>query len=278
MDIKTLLDTPPWDWPRDAKKIFKKTLLDRRAKPSDRLIAAELAGDLVAINDELADVLLDTVRSADEPDELRARAAISLGPVLEQASVDEFEDPEDVPITEFTFRKIQDTLANLYLDDSIAKQVRRKILEASVRAPEPWHAEAIRTAYRSGDKEWMLTAVFAMRYVRGFDEQILEALNNPDPDIHYEAVEAAGNWALDGAWAHVVALATNAGTPKPLVFAAITAVGTIRPAEARAILGDLVESDDEQIAEVAIDAIEMSEGITEGDDEDDEAGGGKWIN
>src|SRR6267143_4870606 len=114
MDLKTLLDTPPWDWPGDAGRVFQKILIDQRADESDRLVAAELAGDFTVINDDLADTLLAVVGSADEPEQLRARAAISLGPVLEQAETDGFEDSEmdgfedsgDVPITEGMFRNI----------------------------------------------------------------------------------------------------------------------------------------------------------------------------
>src|SRR5580693_7025418 len=159
MDLKILLDIPPWDWPRDAGKMFQKALIDRRANESDRLVAANLAGDLTVMNDDLADALLAVVGSADESERLRAKAAISLGPILEHADMDGFEDPDDVPITDLTFRNIQDSLRKLYLDTSNPKEVRRRILEASVRAPEAWHQDAIGAAYSKGDKEWMLTAV-----------------------------------------------------------------------------------------------------------------------
>lgn len=274
MDLKTLVDTPPWDWPRDAGRTFQKILIDRRANESDRLVAAELAGDLTVINDDLAHTLLTVVCSADEPDQLRARAAISLGPVLEQADTDGFEDPDDVPITERTFRNILDSMEKLYLDNSVPKEVRRRILEASVRAPETWHQDAIRNAYSSGDKEWMLTAVFSMRWVRGFDDQILLALKSVDPEIHYEAVNAASNWELDAAWSHIVELVNDAHTPKPLLLAAIGAVSSIRPAEAREILVDLGDSDDEEIAEAANEAMVEAEAASgEEDDEEEE-----WIN
>jgi hypothetical protein len=273
MDLKALQDTPPWDWPRDAGKTFQEVLVDARADESDRLIAADLAGDLVVINDELVDSLMTIIRSPDEPEQLRATAAIALGPVLEQAGTDEFEDPDAVPITERTFRNIQDSLQELYFDDSIPKQVRRRILEASVRSPESWHEDAIRAAYSSGDRDCMLTAVFAMRWVRGFDDQILEALKSADPDIHYEAVEAAGNWELDGAWSHVVDLVHDAGAPKPLLLAAIGAVASIRPVDAREILQDLADSDDEEIAEAADEAIMMAE-VPSGEEDDED----EWIN
>jgi hypothetical protein len=114
MDLKTLQATPPWDWPRDAGKRFQEILIDHRADESDRLVAAELAGDLVVINDELADSLTAIVGSPDEPEPLRARAAIALGPVLQQAETDGFEDPGDVRITQRMFRYVQGSLRKLY--------------------------------------------------------------------------------------------------------------------------------------------------------------------
>ena len=86
MDLKTMKDTPPWDWPDGAGKMFLKILCDDQADKSDRFLAAELASDFTTINDELADALLSSVRSGEQPEHLRAKAAISLGPVLEYAA------------------------------------------------------------------------------------------------------------------------------------------------------------------------------------------------
>jgi hypothetical protein len=256
--------------------MFQKILNDSRAQVSDRLIAAELAGGSTVINDDLADALMAILRDAEEPEKLRAGAAISLGAVLELADTDGFEDPDDVPISERTFLNIQDRLHELYLDYSNPKEVRRGILEASVRAPQDWHQNAIMTAYSSGDKDWMLTAVFSMRWVRGFDNQILEALKSGEPEIHCQAVNAAGSWELDAAWTQVIALLNDAGTPKPLLLAAIGAASSIRPQEAGEILIDLAESDDEEIAEAAEEAIAMSEPMSEEEDDENDASG--WIN
>ncbi len=288
MHLNTLLKTPPWEWPQDAGELILETLVDKQAKEPDRLIAAELAGESVVINDALAGALLTIASSGDEPEELRAKAAISLGPVLEQGDLellddDEFDDPEGVPISLDTFRNIQDSLRNLYLDETNPKGLRRRILEAAVRAPQDWQTSAISAAYSSGDNAWVLTAVFAMRWVRGFDDQILEALESPDPNIHYEAVNAAGGWELDAAWPHVVALVQDRSTPKRLLLAAIEAVGSIRPEEAQDVLMDLTDSRDEEIADAANEAISMAQARSgEADDEDggdeDEEDDGKWIN
>jgi HEAT repeat protein len=269
MNLKALKDTPPWEWPENAGKTLLDILQDAQAGASDRLLAAELAGDLVVMEDKLADALLSIVGSGDEAEALRAQAAISLGPVLEQADTDGFEDPDDVPISEATFRRIQESLRKLYADADVPKGLRRRILEASVRAPQEWHPDAIRAAYASEDEAWRLTAVFCMRYVRGFDAQILEALESGNPEIQYEAVCAAGNWGVEGAWPHIAALVASGETDKPLRLAAIEAVASIRPQEAPEILADLTDSEDEDIVETAYEAMAMAEGQSDELDEDE---------
>jgi hypothetical protein len=204
---------------------------------------------------------------------LRGRAAISLGPALEYAFIDGFEDPDDVPIPENRFREIQESLYKLYFDANTPVEVRRRVLEASVRAPQDWHQSAIQEAYSSVDKSWKLTALFCMRFVRGFNEQILEALEAGNQDIHYEAVCAAGNWEVDAAWSHIAALITSEHTDKYLLLAAIEAVAGIRPQDAAELLIDLTQSEDEDIAEAASEAMAITEALLdlEDDDVDDES-------
>jgi len=271
MDVKALRDIPPWEWPEGAGEMLLDILRGGQAAEADRLLAAELAGDFTVINDELVDVLLSILRNGDEPQTLRGQAAISLGPVLEHADIDGFEEADDVPIEERTFHRIQDSLRELYTDAGTPKDVRRRILEASVRASQDWHREAVRAAYSSGDEAWRLTAVFCMRFVRGFDEQIVEALDSRSPDILCEAVRAAGAWEVDAAWPHIAALVTSRETDKPLRLAAIEAVANIRPREAAEILDDLTDSDDEDIVEAVSEARlgidQMAEGLSDEEDE-----------
>jgi hypothetical protein len=151
MKLKTFIDTPPWEWPEDAARIFLEALRDDGVDESERLLAAELTGDSTVINDELAGELLAILSDDKESDNLCARAAISLGPALEYAFIDGFEDPDDVPISDNKFHEIQETLCRLYLHTDVAKEVRRRILEASARAPQDWHLDAIREAYASAD-------------------------------------------------------------------------------------------------------------------------------
>jgi len=270
MDLKTLEDIPPWEWPEGTGQIFLEILRDGQADESDRLLAAELAGDFTVINDELAGMLLSIVGNDHESEELRGKAAISLGPTLDHADLDGFDDPDTTVISERMLSQIQETLRKLYLDADVPKEVRRRILEASVRAPQNWHHEAVRAAYFNGDEKWKLTAAFCMRFVRGFDEEILESLDAKNPDIHYEAVCAAGNWQVDAAWPHIASLGTSDETEKDLLLAAIDAVANIRPGEAPEILLGLTESDDEDIVEAAHEAMAMAEALEDGEWDEDE--------
>jgi hypothetical protein len=270
LNLDDLNEIPPWEWPEDAASMVLKALKDRKAIEKDRLLAAELAGDLVILSEEIADALLDIIRSNEETAELRSRAAIALGPGLEEAELGDYSDPDDAPaFSESFLQKIQRTFHTLYFDFRIETQVRRSILEASVRNPQDWHTPAIQDAYAKDDMDWRLTAVFCMRFVEGFEKEILEALNSTDPRIHFHAVEAAGNWELDAAWPHVAQLVTSPKTEKSLRLAAIWAAASIRPQESD-IIEPLVDSYDEDISEAAMDALTEAGFATGSEAEEDE--------
>ena len=265
--LKKLDNTPPWDWPEDTGSALLDLLRDRGTSEEERVLAVDLAGNSVVINDELVGTLLSILRSSEEFETVRSRAALSLGPVLELCDTDGFDESGSSPVTERTFHEIQETMGTLYLDAWVPKEVRRRILEASVRAPLDWHPDAIRAAYASEDEDWRLTAVFCMRHVRGFDEQILASLSSNNPNIHVEAVQAAGTWTIGAAWPHVLDLVTAEDTDRRLLLAAIDAVGGIRPQEASEVLAHLEDSDDPEIAEAVIEATSMAGGAWNEDDE-----------
>jgi len=268
MNVKTLYDIPSWQWPEGTGSMLLGILRDPQADDADRLMAAELAGDCVVVNDELATALLAIVGDSSQVEGLRAMAAIALGPALEHADVDEFDDPDDTLISEVMFRRIKDSLRSMYADSGVPKLVRRRILETSVRAMQEWHEAAIRSAYYSGDEEWKLTAVFGMQYVSGFDEQILEALDSDNPEIEYVAVVAAGSGEIKAALPPVKALLDSPDTGKPLLVAAIEAASYIAPEDTPMLLARLADSDDEDISDAAHEALALAETML-GIEEDD---------
>lgn len=270
-NLERLQETGSWEWPPEAKETLLAVLRDDRAGEDDLALACRLAGDLVVMDDEVAEALLAVLHSGDKPERARGQAAIGLGPALELVYTDGLDDP-GLPVSERTFDRIQDSLRTVYQDPDAPKEVRRRALEASVRARRGWHLKAIETAYASDDPAWRLTAVFCMRHVPGYEKQILEALGSEDPDIHYEAVIGAGTWQVDAAWPHVVELLTSDGTDKALFLAAIQAAAGIRPDEAPELLGDLIDHHDEDVAGAAYEALAMAEAFSaiEGLEEDDE--------
>jgi hypothetical protein len=269
MDIHTLYDLPPWEWPEDAEAMIIGLLQDAHADAEERLLAAELAGDYTNMNDALAEALLAVTGCADESVELRGAAVIALGGALEHAYTMGFEDEDDILLTESGFHQVLHTLHQLFLDPDVPEDVRRRVLEASVRAPQDWHDEAVRNAL-SGGGLWRLTAVFCMRFISGFDYDILDALDDDNPRIRYHAVCAAGVWEIDEAWPHVLNLLTADDTDKELRLAAIDAVASIRPVEAAEILNQLTTSDDDDIVDAAYEALAMAGIIAELEDEDDD--------
>jgi hypothetical protein len=262
--LKILQEIPPWEWPEGSGEIFLEVLHDEQATESDQLIAAELAGEFSVINDELADALIDILHRSDKSEELRGTAAIALGPALEGVGLEGFDEDSDHPITEPTFITIQESLRTLYLDaDHVPRDVRRRILEASVRAPQDWHRDAVRAAFSSDDEEWRLTAVFCMRFIPGFEEQILEALNSKNEEILREAVISAGEQVIDAAWPRVTALLDPSKTERSLLLAAIDAVASINPDLAPEVLNDLGGSEDDEIATAVYDALALQEAMRE---------------
>jgi hypothetical protein len=75
---------------------------------------------------------------------------------------------------------------------------------------------------------------------------------------------------VEAAWPHVASLVTAEDVDKPLRLAAIDAVASIRPEEAGEILGELLDSSDEDIVEAVHEALAMAEGALDEDEEEDD--------
>jgi len=274
-NIQDLFAMEPWEWPKGAGPVVADALVDKATPTEDHIAAAQMAGDMVLMNDGVAALLLKLLEDAVESTELRTRAAIALGPALDEASLSDFDDVDLEPsISKGMFHRIGLTLIKICNNAGEIKELRRRALEAAVRAPEDWHREAIRTAYASGDAEWKLTAVFGMKYIRGFEKEILETLNTSDPELLETAVTAAGNGELQSAWPRIKRILKSPATEKSLLLAAIEASACVNPAEARTFLEDFEESDDEEISATATEALTLMRA----EDEDLEEDSRDWLN
>ena len=253
MNVHTLKNLPPWDWPESAAGVLLDTIADRSLPEADRILAAELAGDSTIVDERIAKQLLSLVGAPDESVDMRAQAAISLGPVLEYVSTMGSDD-DDSPLTAEVFAEVQSQLRGLHGDADVPNNVRRSVLEASVRAPQAWHMEAIERAYASTEPAWRLTGVFCMRYVKGFEARILASLDDENLEIRRQAVLAAGEWELKAALP-VIEEILGTQPDKELVLAAIEAAAGMDPDNAEALLGPLTESGDTDVASTAWEAL-----------------------
>jgi len=274
MNLQSLSVTPPWEWPSDARETVLEGLTNREAPVVDRILATELAGNLIVMSDALARALLSILEDPAEDPALRKTAASSLGPVLEDF---EWFDDSDLDLdlgdrhcSEDTIEQIRAALRRTYHDAHVPAEVRRYALEASVRTREDWHADAVRTAYRSGDDGWRLTAAFCMRFVEGFEQEIAEALTDPELDVRFEALHAAGGWGVQAAWPHILDLLRDPeAADRALLLAAVEASSSMAaqtPDPRTELLSRLAASEDEELAEAAKDALMELEAGWSGDD------------
>ncbi len=137
--------------------------------------------------------------------------------------------------------------------------VRRRTLEASIRSPQAYHSGAVRAAYQSGEKNWLITAVFCMQYIQGFQLEILESLQSKDPELKYQAIQAAGNWGITESWPDIRDVLSNQDADTNLLLAAIDAAVNIGHHEAMAVLSELLDrsSDNDDIIDAVHEALAM---------------------
>lgn len=262
--LRLLEETDRWQWPEDARETVLAGLHD--ADLERRRLAVSLAFNVM--DDLVAMRLLDLL--CKDPDEtVRARAAVSFGPALEECDTADWEDAfDEPPLGRVCFAEIRRVLERTYRDAETPKLVRRRALEAAVRAPEPWQRGATRAAWLSDDEEWQITAVFCMGYLGDFDTEILQALDLPE---HREsAIISAGLCGAEPAGPHILAIARSRADRR-LQLAAVEALGNLHPAGAHEVLLDLSVGDDEELSAIAAEALAFrGEGFqTEFDDDDD---------
>lgn len=270
MNLQMLANIPSYEWSDKAAGLIRKALTDKKIAASDRLMAAEMAGEATVMNDQMADILISILQDKSETNDMRCTAVISLGPALEYADTMEFDDEEDLMISEPAYEKIQQTLRRLFMDSDVHEDIRRRILEASARAPQEWHRDAVRAAYMSDNEKWRLTSVFCMSYIEGFEKQILESLDSKDPDMFYEAVCASGNMGLEKAWPYITKILSSPDADIDLLLAAIDAVVNIRPEEAHDVLGHLVDHKDQDVVDAAFEALGMADEFLDDENDDDD--------
>jgi hypothetical protein len=241
-----------WERPERARALILEGL--RSSEEGVRWLAAGLAAD--DLDPELVSEI-ERLLDHDPAERVRVQAVATLGSVFEQMGIlDSWQGPEfdDAPMPLAQFRRIKGKLETLYRDVGVPEEIRRRALEALVRAPEGWHREAVRRAWSGDEPGWQVTAVRCMGHVEGFDAQILEALHGDSPDLKYAALAALFDAPLEESGDEVLRLATCDQTPRELRLTAFDVLTILRPRGSLDALGSLLDSDDHEISEAAGEA------------------------
>jgi len=244
-----------WGDPWSARSALLEALGSEESELRAR--ALDYTSELVD-SDEVARLHLEILADEAETPEIRAKAAIALGPALELCEYGWWDDVTDPPpLTQSFFDELEDRLRRLYHSADTPKLVRRRVLEAAVRAPEDWQYGAVRAAWNGRDLEWRKTAVFGMGYLGGFSELLSEALEAEDPELLAEALyAAAGRNDVPGLKSRLLGLAVDESADEVVRLAAIAGLRYVESHRARNILRKLRGHDDEDIAEMAVCALE----------------------
>lgn len=258
--LRALEEVDAFEWPAESAAVILEALLG--SNEEERQTALNLAGDLVVMNEPIATALLAILGDRQASPDDRGRAAIALGPALEECDLADWDDVSDVPVIS---RSLYDTaraaLREAWADHENPVVVRRLALEAAVRAPEPWQRAAITEAFRAGDHDWRLCGLFCAGYVSGFEMQVFAALDDEDEAIVMQAVLAASDAQLSLAGPNLLALADSDTTPRALREAAIDALGHVDVPGRERVLSQLVAGDDAGLSDLASFALSEMHGF-----------------
>jgi hypothetical protein len=220
--------------------------------------------------------MLEILSDVEAAPELRAEAAIKLGPGLQLCDERLDWDDLDLFFGEAVFEEIDGVFRRLYFDAGTPELVRRRILEAAVRAPMDWHEGAVRAAWAAEDDEWRQTAIFGMGHLPGFEGQLLKILNGEErsEEVLREAVRAAGARGLTEAEPIVRGVALEFGLDiytRQVAIEALIWCGNDKSEKALDYLSQVATSDIADTAEWALEERRMFGGIPDVfDDFDDD--------
>jgi HEAT repeat protein len=208
--------------------------------------------------DERVDLLrLLLVLLTEDPDvAVRAAAATALGRFLYLA---EFEF-----IHERYGQRVQEALACVIANDQEDVEVVRRAVESIAFVNDDDVRRIIGWAYDHDDPRMRISAVFAMgrSAEQVWSETVLLELEDPTPEMRYEAARAAGELQLRRAVPRLSRMALE--RDRNVQGMAIWALGQIGGKSARDLLERLASGDDEVAAiaaEEALDEINLSEGV-----------------
>jgi len=186
---------------------------------------------------------------SDEAEIVRAAAAAALGRFVLLAELEELDSA--------TGARIEEALRATIANPVETVEVRRRAVESIGYSSKAGVRKIIREAYESEDEKMQSSAIFAMG--RSADPYwrrvLLNELESRNPELRYEAARACGELELASAVPRLAELALH-DPDREVQQVAVWALGNIGGKEARRILEQCYESDDEVLRDAAADALD----------------------
>ena len=192
----------------------------------------------------------------DPDDEIRAAAAAALGQYVFLGELEELPSK--------ALKEIEDLLLSV-AQGKDQPNVRRSALESLGYSSREQVPALIETAYKSNDKEWIASALFAMGRSGNevWEKPVLAMLENSQPTLRLEAARAAGELELSDATPQLLDLLDDPSDS--IRFASIWSLSQIGGEGVREILeklnNDSEHEDELDLLESALDNLAFTEGM-----------------
>ncbi len=252
--IQSLVDIAEASFEVNFDPIFRLCLDDEDEVVRSRAIEGLWEDEDLA----LAGLLVRLLR--DDPSEsVRAAAATSLGRFVLLGELEKIEAALAM--------MVEDALLGAIYDPHETLEVRRRAVESIAYSGQAQVRDIIEMAYCDDEEKMRISAVFAMG--RSADplwrEMVIAELENPNPEMRYEAARACGELEISAALSTLIELIETDPDPEVQEMA-IWALGRIGGKEARRVLEACCESESEalrQAAEEALDELDFLGGHLE---------------
>jgi HEAT repeat protein len=185
----------------------------------------------------------------DESPAVRAAATIGLGRFVLLGELEEIDRAPAMLAEEALLETIRHAEEDL--------EVRRRAVEAIAYSDEAGVREILEAAYYDEDEKMQASALFAMGRSADpyWSKLLLKELDNPNPEIRFEAARACGELEASSAVSRLARMAFD-DPDREVQEAAVWALGHIGGREARQALEACYESDDEFLSQIAADVLD----------------------
>ena len=196
----------------------------------------------------------------DKDPALSASAASGLGKFVLLGELDEI--PQDLS------KKIQNTLVEKYVSSS-DQQLKQSILESLGYISSPQINEFITEAIKRPEKEWVLSALFAISRSanENWSKIILKKLDDLDPDVQLEAIKAAGELEIADAKETIIELLESSSPEEEIHLQAIWSLSMIGGNDIQVLFQKMIDSSDSEkeaaMLEMAMDNLELTNSFEE---------------